>query len=95
LDDSTEIATLLHELGHQFDDALKDPKKRKKYDKAYPAFYKGQASEKQKKLVLECEKRAWEYGKAIAKKLRIKLGKWYEHEKEQALKEYGEEARTQ
>lgn len=95
LEDSTEIAVLLHELGHQFDDALKDPKQMKKLDKAFPAFYKGKANKKQKKLVIECETRAWEYGKGIAKKLRIPLGKWYEQEKVEALKEYGEEAGTQ
>jgi hypothetical protein len=95
LEDSTEIATLMHELGHSTDDALKDPKKLKKIDKAYKAFYSGESTEKQKKLVLECEEKAWFYGRGIARKLRIPLGKWYDLEQTEALKDYGEEARTQ
>jgi len=91
LDESTEIATLLHEIGHSMDDSLKDPKTLKKYDKAYTAFYKNEATDKQKKIVLECETKAWEYGRGIAKKLRIKLGKWYDVEQESALKDYGQE----
>ena len=88
LDDSTEIATFLHELGHSTDDSLKEPKALVKYDKAYTAFYKNDANEKQKKLVFECEQRAWEYGRGIARKLRIRLGKWYDAEEAEALLDY-------
>lgn len=93
MDESTEIATFLHELGHSTDDYLTNPKTEKKYDNAYRAFYKNEATEKQNKLVLECEKRAWFYGRGIAKKLRIPLGKWYDKEEEASLKDYGEDSR--
>ena len=90
LDESTAVATLLHELGHTTDDYLKDPKQEKKYNKAYKAFYNNTANEKQKKLVVECEERAWVYGRGIARKLRIPLGKWFDTEEAEALRSYKE-----
>lgn len=95
LDESTAVSTLLHELGHTTDDYLKDPKQEKKYDKAYKAFYDSTASEKQKKLVIECEERAWMYGRGIAKKLRIPLGKWFNVEEKQALESYKEDEQNE
>jgi hypothetical protein len=92
LDESSEIAILLHELAHSFDDALANPKTLKKLDKAYSAMFKNEANEKQAALILECEKRAWTYGRAIAKKLRIPLGAWYDKEEKSGLEGYVSES---
>lgn len=90
LPESTEIATLLHECGHTLDDALHDPIMEKKLDKCYKAVYKDKASYDQKQLVVACEERAWVFGRAIAKKLRIRLGKWFDVEEKEALDSYKE-----
>lgn len=88
LPESTEVATLLHELGHSLDDNLTDKKIELVMDKAYKAFYKRSANKRQVEHVVECEKRAWVYGRGIAKKLRIPLGKWYDEEERTALEGY-------
>ena len=51
LDESSEIAVLLHEIGHTLDDALKDQCEEKKIDRAYTAFYKNEATKKQVQIV--------------------------------------------
>lgn len=90
LPESTEIATFLHEIGHSMDDTLHSKSMEKKFDKAYKAIYskRKKPTPQQKELVLGCEERAWMYGRAIAKKLRIPLGKWYDEEQTDALKSY-------
>lgn len=90
LPESTEVATLLHEMGHTLDDALHDPIMEKRIDKCYKAFYKDKATFDQKIVVFDCEKRAWVYARGIAKKLRIPLGKWFAEEEEDSLKSYME-----
>lgn len=94
LDDTEQLATILHELGHVFDDVLNAPNTLEKYNRAYSDFYKNRATEQQVKLVMDCEQRAWDYGRGIAKKLRINLGKWYDVEEKEALKEYGQEEQS-
>jgi hypothetical protein len=88
LPESTEIATILHELAHSMDDSLSDKKMMRKLDKAYPAFYKGTATEAQKQLVIDCETRAWAFSVSLAKRLRIPLGKWFYAEQTEALNDY-------
>lgn len=88
LDESTEVAILLHELGHQLDDALHLPGQVHATSRAYLASYRSKPTRKQKALVLACERRAWRNGRAIAKRLRIPLGKWFESERERALSGY-------
>lgn len=88
LPESTEIATLLHEMGHSMDDTLYDKRSMKILDKAFPAFYNGTATEAQKAAVIECERRAWVFARGIAKKLRIPLGKWFDKEENEALSDY-------
>ena len=88
LPESTEIATFLHELGHSLDDTLYTKPVDKKMDAAYKAFYNATPTQKQKDLVVECEQRAWMYGRSTAKKLRIPLGKWFDSEESEALSEY-------
>jgi len=88
LPESTEIATLTHELGHAMDDTLYDKRSMKILDKAFPAYYNGTATESQKQAVIECERRAWVFARGIAKKLRIPLGKWFTSEEQEALADY-------
>lgn len=88
LEESEEIATLLHELGHALDDKLDIEAFPKSLERAYKQVYTGKPSKPQLNMVVECEKTAWNLGRVIAKKLRIKLGKWYDHHEAYALKSY-------
>jgi hypothetical protein len=88
MDESTEISALLHELGHADDEVLTNKSLNRMVNKAYPRVYRGKATKKQKKLVLECEKRAWKFGRGLAKKLRIPLGKWYDDQERECLASY-------
>lgn len=93
LDESTEIAVLLHELGHAIDDAMTEEALLGPIGKAYSALYKGKPTTKQVTLVLKCEANAWELGKMIAKQLRIPLGKWYDYEITTSLDAYAEHSK--
>jgi hypothetical protein len=88
LPESTEIATLLHELGHAEDDAFLDEFTLARLEKLYRKVYRVKLSKRDLAQVLECERRAWQFGRAIAKKLRIPLGKWFEAEEDEALTAY-------
>ncbi len=77
MEDHEVIGTLLHELGHVMDDVFASKKGFTRLDAAYKAVYAKKYTAKQHRLVLDCEKRAWKNGKAIAKQLKIPLGKWY------------------
>ena len=77
LEDVEEIATLLHELGHAWDDALTSMSSSARLQNAYDKIYTPHYTKHQVFLVLECEKRAWKYAKVIAKMLKIPLGKWF------------------
>lgn len=90
LDPSEEVAILLHELGHALDDALAKKSMEKRVDSAYKAIYAKKPTRKQRDFVMGCELRAWEYGRGIAKKLRIPLGKWYDRVRDESLKSYRE-----
>lgn len=86
------IAATLHELGHALDDAISWEGNKLLTDKikeAYARTYsKRPANTKQRRLVLKCERAAWKYGRVIAKKLGIKLGKWYDAYMDECLKSY-------
>ncbi len=88
LSQSFEIAVLLHELGHLLDDTLFDKKREAKLDKAYGADHGGSATASQRALILLCEERAWNFGRGVAKKLRIRLGKWYDKAVAESLQSY-------
>lgn len=90
LDDQELIATLLHELGHSLDDALVTKTTYRHLDKAYPRVYDNKGTKQQLQTVLSCEKRAWICGKAIAKRLKIPLGKWYNRISKRNLRTYRE-----
>lgn len=81
------IASFLHELGHSIDDTVV-PKASKSLAKAYNAVYKEKNTPNQLRLVIECEKRAWDFGVKIAKILKIRLGKWYDDYRSECLKNY-------
>lgn len=89
LTQAEEVATLLHELGHSMDDILSAQWKTEQVlGKAYTAMYSKKPTKKQVKLVVECEKRAWDYGRDIARRLNIRLGKWYDTSEHDGLKSY-------
>lgn len=88
LTDSETIATILHELGHSEDDSLLPQTIEHKLGTAIEAFHGDKFTPGQRELVLACEARAWKFGKAIAKRLQIPLGKWYAESKNFALKGY-------
>lgn len=86
--DSTEIATLLHELGHVISDIGIDQKEHKVQDGAYRVIYTEKYTQRHLEVVLACEKKAWCIGRNIASALKIKLGSWYLKEEKAALKSY-------
>lgn len=85
LDEPDEIATLLHELGHHLDFEMDYPAS---LARAYTSYYKNKHSKKQYSLVKQRERAAWDYGKVIAKKLGIRLGKWYAIIRRDSLRTY-------
>lgn len=91
LSDSHEISALLHELGHSLDDALvgvAGAKRFKALNKAYIRIYRNKHTPRQLRIVLRCERRAWKYGRVIAKKLHIRLGAWYDAYMQQCIEDY-------
>lgn len=88
LAESSEIATLLHELGHAFDYHLLNDKISPKIWAAYDKVYSEAHNDTELQTVIDAEIRAWENGKVIAKRLKIPLGKWYAYERKTALTNY-------
>lgn len=88
LEETEEVATLLHELGHALDDALSSKKDLCKRDDAYKVIYTSKYSKAQLRRVLKCEVSAWQTGKYIAELLKIPLGTWYTHIQNDAIKGY-------
>lgn len=86
-----EIGVMLHELGHALDDHLIAIPGFTSIDRAYRAVYNKKYSPNQLRIVVECEKRAWKYGKVIAKMLNIRLGKWYDKCTRAAVADYRRE----
>lgn len=82
------VAVLLHELGHAFDEVIMDRAYNKSLARAYNKFYKESHTEYQKSLVLQCELRAWKYGRGLAKLLKIPLGRWYYECKNNSIRSY-------
>jgi hypothetical protein len=87
-DESSFICTVLHELGHALDDMALEAHKFKRLTQIYSGFYEGQATPKQIKEVVECEIRAWNLGRSVAKALKIRLGAWYDKEQQYYIKDY-------
>lgn len=89
---SEEIASFLHELGHAMDDEVIG-QQTGALAHAYYNLYEEKFSIKEKNMVVACEKRAWHYGRVIAKKLKIRLGKWFDIVENDCITTY-EEMRT-
>jgi hypothetical protein len=86
LDESEEVAVLLHELGHAHDLAMLGHKEfMRTIDPAFDAANAGNATTEDMYIILCCESRAWEYGEALAKTLGIRLGKWFHNYKQECL----------
>jgi len=88
LPESVEIAVLLHELGHSLDDALVNKTTMNEINAAYHAVYSDKANKIHKYTVIETEKRAWQFGKVIARICRIPIGNWYYKAKRSCLRAY-------
>lgn len=91
LPESFEIAILLHELGHSMDTVFAGEKIERSIDRAYKAIYKRKGTDIQNQLVMDCERRAWNYGRSIAKTTGIPLGKWYLEAEKHCLSSYKSE----
>ena len=92
LSQTDEIATLLHEIGHALSDLFDTPDADiKAINNAYGMIYtQEKVSDKNMSIVLATEQRAWDNGRELAKRLKIKLGKWYSDVEKACLKEYKE-----
>ncbi len=89
MSESDIIATILHELGHSMDDILsKTEDHENAIFSAYKATYKNKQNKKQLQIVLDSEHRGWAYGRDIAKRLRIRLGKWFDDAEAESLQTY-------
>lgn len=89
MSDSEEIATFLHELGHCMDETFNDTPQ--SLQNAYINIYENKATELQKEMVVECEKRAWKNGREIAKLIHIRLGAWYDECEKRSINTYRKE----
>lgn len=84
-----KIATLLHELGHAIDDNFFNFKEENLVDTAYKKTYSNKkVNSKYHKIVMKCEKAAWNNGRNIAAMLGIRLGLWYTEIELQSLETY-------
>lgn len=83
------LIALLHELGHVYDDQRQTPKDIKKCNQTYPRIYAKNPPMRIIKNALMFERRAWRYGKLIAKNLGITLTKMYKQQQEECLLAYG------
>jgi hypothetical protein len=90
LSDAVEVATFLHELGHSEDDSFLCAKAWRRLDRAYRALKHEREKPRHARIILECEERAWRLGRAIAKRLKIPLGKWFDEEEQSSLAMYRE-----
>lgn len=88
LSEASEIACMLHELGHAIDDLLFTDGFRPELENAYRAIYSPKYTKKQKRLVIQCEKRAWRNARRLARQLRINLGKWFDETEKYCLQNY-------
>lgn len=90
-EESEEIAVILHELGHFLDYTTAPEKWTTELDKAYRMAYADKRmSPRNRRMVLACERRAWKYGRRLARQLKISLGRWYDEHEDACLKSYKE-----
>lgn len=93
--ESEEIAATLHEIGHSMDDLFSTSfTSENRTFKAYYRFYNNnKISKNQRKLILDCEKKAWRNGRDIARRLKIRLGKWFNDIEQECLNSYKNETK--
>ena len=89
LEQSSEIAVLLHELGHAIDLSRQDEFETAVYNLAYNAVYDDNlCTEKHLQEVLKWEISAWKTARGLASLLKIKLGEWFDEEERDGLDSY-------
>lgn len=89
LSEIDEVSTFLHELGHCLDDTLFDDGKLiNSTHRSYYAVYYGKPTKIQLEKVVEVERRAWKFGKRLARRLGIRLGKWYDDAVKMSIRSY-------
>ena len=57
-------------------------------DDSYRAFYREEHTRKDAKVVIASEEKAWRLGREVAKRLKIRLGKWYDKAMAECLESY-------
>lgn len=91
LGQSAIISTLLHELGHFMDD-LRNPTNNfanRFHNDGRTAIEKElYLTQRQKNQVLKLEKEAWKNAEALARQLKIPMGRWFYQDKESSLNSY-------
>lgn len=86
LDSRDVLGSLLHELGHVFDELT--TKELTIISRVYSRVYTDKVTKKDVEIVLLYEKRAWNIGETLADFMNIKLGKWFYEGKKDSLKSY-------
>ncbi len=86
--DEDTLISLLHELGHVYDREHHTPKDIPKFNKAYPTIYNSNPPKSIVKYALMFERRAWRYGKDIAKRLGITLSSEYDKQAKLCIQDY-------
>jgi hypothetical protein len=92
LSEASTIAVLLHELGHVLDDTTIKKAKFREVERAYTRLHKAphRLSPVHSKTIIRTERRAWEYGRVVAKILGIPIGRWYDKTMAGCIKAYKE-----
>lgn len=91
MEEADEIATILHELGHALDDMMGFYLDMESINNAYKKVYSNKkATYRERRIVIMCETAAWRNGRALAKQLKIRTGKWYDDTEAFCLKDYRE-----
>lgn len=90
--ESQDVGAFLHELGHAVDEMLLNNKIKDSINEVYEIVYRKSVSPRQRAILMNNEKRAWMYGRSIAKQLNIRLGNWYGDLELDCLKRYSEDS---
>lgn len=87
LEGAEALAALLHELGHALDQIVNGfPSEA--IERAYANTRISQTSIEDRELMLKHETDAWRIGRALAKRLKIRLGRWFDDYAHNCIKLY-------